>query len=210
MRKPPIKNFVLAKYPNGSVTQWFAENPALYAHLKLAGHNGIDIVAPHGTPMFAVEDATVVNVKTDAGGYGKHVRLISKNKDKYGFNNEWTYGHCDTIQVKVGDLVHAGEQIATMGNTGFVVSGSTPYWKYNPFAGTHLHLGLREVKLVRIGGWSYPDSDIKMVTQNYDNGYKGAIDPYPWLGGLTEGQTDYRKLQLTVVSLLNKLIGLIK
>lgn len=124
--------------------------------------------------------------------------------------NEWTYGHCHTILVKQGQKVKAGEQVATMGNTGFVVSGATPYWKVNPYAGTHLHLGLRKVKIVTKGGWSYAGSDIKIVTQQYGNGYKGAIDPYPTLAGLTDQENYYRTQQLTVVALLTKLKSLIK
>jgi hypothetical protein len=53
-----------------------------------------------------------------------------------------------------------------MGNTGFVVSGNTPYWEVNPYAGTHVHFGLR----------LYKDGQV----QNYDNGFKGSINPLPY------------------------------
>ena len=189
--KPPVKNLKLSLHPKGDVTQWFGENPALYGRMGLKGHNGIDIVRPHGEQMYAIEDAEVVNVKDDPNGYGRHVRIISTAQNRNGFYNEWTYGHCHTIGVKVGDQVKAGDPIATMGNTGFVVSGPAnyiladgsivPIWKTNPYAGTHLHLGLRQVSKPRKGGWSYEGSKLRINTDAYDNGFKGAIDPLPYL-----------------------------
>ena len=93
----PVKNLVWAKYPFGDVTQWFSENKKLYEPLGLKGHNGIDIVRPHGEHMFAVENAVVARVKDDDTGYGKHVRLMSLSKGLY---REWTYGHMSFIAVK--------------------------------------------------------------------------------------------------------------
>lgn len=186
--KPPIDNFKLEKYPAGSVTQWFGENETLYRRWGLAGHNGIDIVAPHGSPLYAVEDAVVYSVKHSPDGYGKYFRLRTHK-------HEWTYGHCSDIHVEVGQKVKAGEHVADMGNTGFVVSGATPFWKVNPFAGTHLHLGLRMLK----GG----------TVLNHSNGYMGSVDPYPLLANLTPEETDHRKLQLTLISVLNTLIKLL-
>jgi murein DD-endopeptidase MepM/ murein hydrolase activator NlpD len=51
------------------------------------------------------------------------------------------------IDVFLGQQVEAGAQIGLMGNTGFIVSGLTPYWRYNPYAGTHLHLTFYPGKL---------------------------------------------------------------
>lgn len=160
----PVKNLRWAKYPLGDITQWFGENPQLYSSLviingqPLKGHNGIDIVRPHGEHMFAVEDATVTEVKSDAGGYGKHVRIRSTDGKR-----EWAYGHCHNIFVTKGQEVKEGQFIATMGNTGFVVSGNTPYWGANPYAGTHLHIGIR----------CFENGKVK----DYTNGYFGSIDP---------------------------------
>lgn len=216
--KPPVKNFKLALYPNGDVTQWFSENPDLYARMGMKGHNGIDIVRPHGEQMFAVEDAEVVDVKDDPNGYGRHVRIIGTKKNRANSYNEWTYGHCHTISVKVGDQVEAGDPIATMGNTGFVVSGNANYltsdgksalmWKHNPYAGTHLHIGLRQVLKDR-KGWSYEGSKLKIKVLNHDNGYKGSIDPFPFLAGLSVPEEHKRAQLLTIRSLANTLIRLL-
>jgi len=177
----PIRFLNLELAPNGDVTQWFGENPALYAQFGLKGHNGIDLVRPHGEPLFAIEDADVVSVVNDPLGYGKNVRIVSKTPDSKGLCNEWVYGHNSQNHVKVGDVVSAGQHIADMGNTGFVVSNSTGngFWKTNPFAGTHVHLGLRKVKRVKSGGFTYAGSTIRLSVQNYDNGFKGSIDPRP-------------------------------
>jgi len=173
--KLPFEGCILKEQPVGSITQLFGGNLKLYKPFNMKGHNGIDLVGPHGTPLIAIQDGTVVEVKNSPNGYGKHLRYIT---DGDGVCNEWTYGHCDSIFVKVGDRVTTGLVIATMGNTGFVVSGKTPFWNFNPYAGTHLHLGLRKVK--KNGkGWSYPGSNIKIDVLNYDNGYLGSIDPLP-------------------------------
>jgi murein DD-endopeptidase MepM/ murein hydrolase activator NlpD len=172
----------LAKSPNGDVTQWFGENPALYSRWGILYHNGIDLVRPHGSPMYAVEDATVVQVNNDPSGFGKHVRLISTKPDQGGNYREWVYGHASKQYVKVNDVVFAGQHIADMGNTGFVVSSSNAngFWKVNPYGGTHLHLGLRLVRVVNRGGWRYEGSNIRLSVVNYENGVRGAIDPVPY------------------------------
>mgnify|MGYP007100050682 CR=1 FL=1 len=174
----PFVGFVATDYPKGSVTQWFGENHKLYYDavvingVHLEGHNGHDYVAPWGTQLLCVEGGIVCDVKEDAGGYGKHVRVFCPET-----KHEWTYGHLSFIQAKLGDTINAGDKIGLMGNTGFVVSDSNGlgFWKYNPYAGTHLHLGLRQMKY-STGGWKYPGMTKKVVCLNYDNGYFGGLD----------------------------------
>lgn len=171
----PIKDMRLALFPTGDVTQWFGENANLYKALGMLSHNGLDLVRPHGEHMFATEDGTVVDVKDTPEGYGKHLRILSSDGRR-----EWTYGHCADIWVKQNQKVKGGQFIARMGNTGFVVSGNTPYWGHNPYAGTHLHLGLRMTRL-DTKGWSYPGSTLKFIVLNHSNGHYGSIDPLPHL-----------------------------
>jgi murein DD-endopeptidase MepM/ murein hydrolase activator NlpD len=201
----------LALYPKGDVTQWFAENPELYSRVMgLAGHNGIDLVRPWGEPLYAVEDGIVVDVKDAPDGYGMHIRFVGDTKDKNGFQNQWVYAHNSKNLVKVGDKVTAGQHIANMGNTGFVISGATPYWKTNPYAGTHLHIGVRKVKVLKKGGFSYPGSDVKLSVQDYNNGYKGSIDPYNTLANLSDTEAEYRNTLLTLRSAARQLLALLK
>lgn len=78
-------------------------------------HKGIDLLAPRGTNIYAALDG-VVEVASSGGkgwrGYGKVVFINHEGKF-------WTlYSHCDTINVKIGQRVKKGEQIATVGRTG--------------------------------------------------------------------------------------------
>jgi len=201
--KPPIKYLDLRYYPDGDVSQFFGENKALYAQFDMAGHNGIDLVRPWGEPIYAVEAGVVVKVKDNPHGYGKHIKIASNNL-------EWAYGHHAQNLVKVNDKVFAGQMIATMGNTGFTVSGNTPYWNSNPYAGTHLHIGVREIS--QGSGWSYEGSDILMKVRNHSNGYKGSIDPLPLLRQVQAPLPNRNmwKQLLTIQSILNnikKLLG---
>lgn len=173
----PVKGMKWAQYPLGDVTQWFGENPKLYMDaMGLKAHNGIDIVRPHGEHMYAVEDGIVCAVKLDAGGHGKHFRLISNATDERGYHRDWVYGHMSLIGVKDGQEVKAGQFVGLMGNTGFVVSGNTPYWEINPYAGTHLHLGVRYLKALKRGGWTYTGCPTRWEAVDYGNGYKGRVD----------------------------------
>ena len=173
----PFNNFIAAPYPKGAVLQGFGENPKLYSSICysgkcLAGHNGADCISHYGDQIFAVADGVIGEVKEDAGGYGKHIRLITSEY-------EVTYGHLSEIFCETGQPVIAGEVIGLEGNTGFVVSGQTPFWNINPYRGTHLHLGVRKIKQVPIqeADLHYANSTIHVKVENYDNGYFGAIDP---------------------------------
>lgn len=91
-------------------------------------HKGVDLLASRGTPIYAALDG-VVEVVSHGGkgwrGYGKVVFVCHNNKF-------WTlYSHCDTIDVKIGQKVKQGEQIATVGRTGRAT-------------GYHLHFELRD------------------------------------------------------------------
>lgn len=163
----PFDSFKNAPYPQGSITQYFGENPALYGKICpapnqcLAGHNGIDIVAPWGTPLYAVDDGTVIEAKDSPEGFGLYVRTLSYGPD----GKEWTYGHLSKIAVQQNQVIKRGDYIGDMGNTGFVVSNATAngFWKHNPYLGTHLHLGVRNRPYGR-------------KVENYGNGYFGCYD----------------------------------
>jgi hypothetical protein len=109
-----------------SINQYFGANPQNYAQFGLPGHEGIDIMAPHGSKVFAVAPGTVKMVYNQPTGhnYGRHVRL--EHIDGY----ETIYAHLDSINVNVGQQVEAGALLGHADNTG------------NSF-GSHLHLTLR-------------------------------------------------------------------
>jgi murein DD-endopeptidase MepM/ murein hydrolase activator NlpD len=171
----PVRDFKPRLFPNGDITQYFGENKKLYSNAVcfngdcLQGHNGWDIVRAWGTPIMAVESGIVVNVKNDPDGFGKHVTILSDER-------EWTYGHLSEIAAWLGQRVEAGKIIGKMGNTGFVVSGPTPFWNFNPYAGTHLHLGLRMVSRTKAPNVTYQSGNTAYVL-NYRNGFFGAVSP---------------------------------
>lgn len=177
----PVKSLKMALWPLGDVTQWFGENPELYQKYgSTIAHNGIDIVRPYGEHMFSVVDGIVAQVKIQDGGYGGSVRIMRELGD--GIWEDWVYAHCSKIIVKEGDRVFKGQHIANMGNTGFVVSNNTAngFWGANPYAGTHLHIGYRLLKEDK-NGWRYSSFVPEVVALDYDNGYKGRMDPLPIL-----------------------------
>lgn len=212
----PIKGFNPKLYPQGHVTQFWGENKALYnasvchdGECMWNGHNGIDIVSPWGTPILCVEGGVVVEVKDSPTGYGKMIKTVSVEA-----GHEWTYGHLSEIHVKLNQVIKAGEVVGLMGNTGFVVSGATPYWKNNPYAGTHLHLNLRMlIQEKKKSNMSYPNG-LAVTVLNLDKGTFGGVDWMPlYLQDKPQDPDEIKVilgLQLTVISLANQAITLLQ
>jgi len=74
-------------------------------------HEGLDIAASPGTPVYAPADGVVSFSGYDAG-YGKLIVI------DHGYGVETRYGHNSELHVKVGQKVRRGERIAAVGNTG--------------------------------------------------------------------------------------------
>lgn len=97
-----------------------------------AGHNGIDIGAPNGTPVYATAAGTVVSVGFNDNSYGKWV--VIKHTDGY-FS---LYGHLSAQGVSNGQSVSIGQNIGRVGSTGFAT-------------GPHLHFTIYLPNSLRIG-----------------------------------------------------------
>ena len=95
----------------------------------LHGHNGVDIGASIGTPVFASAEGEVISAKSSGynGGYGSMI-IIS-----HGGNIQTVYGHLSAVKVSVGQHVSQGQVIGAVGNTG-------------KSTGTHLHFEVRGAK----------------------------------------------------------------
>ncbi|WP_022961883.1 M23 family metallopeptidase [Halopseudomonas pelagia] len=78
---------------------------------RIAMHTGLDFAAPRGTPIFAV-GAGVVTFAGRNGAYGNMVEI------SHGDGYKTRYAHAHTLDIKKGDLVSKGQQIATVGSTG--------------------------------------------------------------------------------------------
>jgi murein DD-endopeptidase MepM/ murein hydrolase activator NlpD len=77
-----------------------------------AMHYGLDLAAPLGTPIYSAADGVVIRAGS-ASGFGNAVYI----QDADG--NVHIYGHMRYYDVEAGDIVHAGDQIATVGNEGY-------------------------------------------------------------------------------------------
>lgn len=77
-------------------------------------HNGIDIARGiMDDPIYSILGGEVILVDpTEKTGLGKHVEI------QHTPNLKTVYGHLNTIKVKHGDKVQAGQQIGGMGTTG--------------------------------------------------------------------------------------------
>jgi murein DD-endopeptidase MepM/ murein hydrolase activator NlpD len=89
-----------------------------------ARHQGIDLAAPIGTPVYATADGTVTTAGWNNGGYGNLIKV------DHGRGIETRYGHLSAILVSAGQHIVRGQQIGRMGSTG----RST---------GSHLHYEVR-------------------------------------------------------------------
>lgn len=108
-------------------------------------HKGIDLKAPRRTPVFATADGVVKYVQENNEGTFGRLVIIAHN---FGF--ESVYAHLRYTDVKVGDIVTKGQQIARSGNSG----------RSN---GPHLHYEIRYAsKLVD------PSDYIGWNMKNYD------------------------------------------
>ncbi|MEV6772831.1 M23 family metallopeptidase [Nocardia sp. NPDC051030] len=74
-------------------------------------HQGIDIAAPIGSPIYAVAAGTVIDAGP-AQGFGLWVRI------RHDDGTISVYGHMYDFSVSVGERVPAGMQIARIGNRG--------------------------------------------------------------------------------------------
>ncbi|MGY1737718.1 M23 family metallopeptidase [Geodermatophilus sp. SYSU D00684] len=74
-------------------------------------HWGIDLANSLGTPIHSVTDGVVLRAGR-ASGYGNAVYI----QDADG--NVHIYGHMRYYDVSAGDIVHAGDEIARIGNEG--------------------------------------------------------------------------------------------
>ena len=75
-------------------------------------HNGVDIANTPGTPIRAVAAGTVID-SGPAQGFGNWIRI--RHED----GSISVYGHMQTLNVAVGEVVQPGQLIAGMGSEGF-------------------------------------------------------------------------------------------
>jgi murein DD-endopeptidase MepM/ murein hydrolase activator NlpD len=122
----PLKNFTFTQ-SFGCSPYWFEP---WSANLGCNYHNGIDLAAPTGTPVYAADGGVIDQAGWCDCGLGYYVRI------DHGDGTRTLYGHLSEYFFGAGTPVSKGEHIASVGSTG----NST---------GPHVHF------IVNVGGVDY-------------------------------------------------------
>lgn len=93
-------------------------------------HEGIDLTAPIGTPVYAADAGEVVYANSFIKGYGNMVVI------KHDGDLMTVYAHNSVLLVKVGQKVSAGQRVALSGQSGRAT-------------GPHVHFEVRRAQVPR-------------------------------------------------------------
>ncbi|MEZ5428842.1 MAG: M23 family metallopeptidase [Pyrinomonadaceae bacterium] len=78
-------------------------------------HGGVDLAAPAGTAVFAVDDGVVIEA---AGGFDKYGTSVVSIEHGDIYDDDYCivrYGEVDTLMVRQGSKVKKGDMIAKVG-----------------------------------------------------------------------------------------------
>lgn len=95
-------------------------------------HNGIDISTRHDDVLATENQGKVIKAGFDSNGGGNFVKVEYSRAD--GSKTIATYCHLSQIDVKVGDMVNAGQKLGVSGSTG-------------KSTGDHLHFAIDQVAI---------------------------------------------------------------
>jgi murein DD-endopeptidase MepM/ murein hydrolase activator NlpD len=112
----PVQGRISGRFGNGRV----------YNGQPGAGHSGMDIAAPNGTPIKAPAAGVVTFATPDLYLTGGTLLL------DHGFGVSSNFLHLSRIDVKVGDVVEQGQVIGAVGATGRA-TGPHLHWGMNWF-----------------------------------------------------------------------------
>lgn len=105
-------------------------------------HQGVDIGAPIGDPVFAVADGTVVGVGIWGSAFGKDAVVVHH---KFRVRSYYcVYAHMSAHSVRAGDRVKLGQKIGEVGVEG------------NSSSGPHLHFEAQKTAHWQVGGGVNP------------------------------------------------------
>jgi len=104
----------------GWLSSRFSQSRMHPVHNRPLPHEGIDISAPTGTPIFAAAKGRVVRSGWVVG-YGLTVEI------DHGFGFTTLYGHASKLIVQVGDEVTRSDVIAQVGSTGITTAPNLHY-----------------------------------------------------------------------------------
>jgi murein DD-endopeptidase MepM/ murein hydrolase activator NlpD len=136
------KGYYLLPVDSDKITAWFCGSHGSPYHIE--GHrsqNMSDIYAPLGTPIYAMADGRVIDIKENSKIHGatpefiragNYVDVIYRNGE-FGSMEHLPKNFAVDNSLNVGDSFKAGQKIAMIGNTGFL--------EYtNSHKGSHVHI----------------------------------------------------------------------
>jgi murein DD-endopeptidase MepM/ murein hydrolase activator NlpD len=176
--------------PEGKLTQPFAANAnPSYKGAGLKGHSGEDYTIGFKKDIRATVTGEVYSLLNIVNPDPDKYRAVFQIIDEPDFSYEVSYGHIVKAYVYVGQIVKAGELIATEGNYGTSYSNGILVTADQKATGkgTHLHFQVR--KCIRVKKKSSKKQYLKDLNGflkrneffyevvDYDNGYNGCVDP---------------------------------
>lgn len=127
------KKGVLAWPMDGVLTQGYGNTG--FTSLGYNFHNGLDIAAPAGKPIYAPADGVVAHCNSSQQAYGNWCTIYHTVDTNNGRRDIVTlFGHMRSYVVAPGQNVRMGDLIGYEGNT-----GNTTRLLYGPDRGYHLH-----------------------------------------------------------------------
>ena len=127
------KKGVLAWPMDGVLTQGYGNTG--FTSLGYNFHNGLDIAAPAGKPIYSAADGTVAHCNSSQAAYGNWCTIYHNVSTNDGSADIVTlYAHMRSIVIAPGQAVKMGDLIGYEGNT-----GNTTRLLYGPERGYHLH-----------------------------------------------------------------------
>ncbi len=127
------KKGVLAWPMDGVLTQGYGNTG--FTSLGYNFHNGIDLAAPAGKPIYAAADGTVAHCNSSQAAYGNWCTIYHTVETNSGARDIVTlYAHMRSVVVSPGAAVKMGDLVGYEGNT-----GNTTRLLYGPDRGYHLH-----------------------------------------------------------------------
>ncbi|MDR2198584.1 MAG: M23 family metallopeptidase [Deltaproteobacteria bacterium] len=98
--------------PNGRVSSLFGYRASPFRGGGLDFHQGLDLSAPAGSPVYAPAGGVVLSSDWSKSGYGLMITL------DHGFGLSTRYAHLSESLVSPGDQVERGDLIGKVGSTG--------------------------------------------------------------------------------------------
>lgn len=143
------KKGVLAWPMDGVLTQGYGNTG--FTSLGYNFHNGIDLAAPAGKPIYAPADGTVAHCNSSQSAYGNWCTIYHTVATNSGARDIVSlFAHMRSVNVSPGQAVKTGDLVGYEGNT-----GNTTRLLYGPDRGYHLHFTIFDRKGYTVTKGSY-------------------------------------------------------